>query len=107
MDTLKTTDDLLSGDAVKLTFTGDVTRSLLIVDDDAPFRTRLARAMEKRGFNVVAVHPKTFMLNCIPCPMKPVNIGKLAEVPFGTDRAHERIQLRCEITLRCLSKVSG
>ena len=25
--------------------------SLLIVDDDAPFRTRLARAMEKRGFN--------------------------------------------------------
>ena len=24
--------------------------SLLIVDDDAPFRTRLARAMEKRGF---------------------------------------------------------
>ncbi|MBK3735122.1 ActR/PrrA/RegA family redox response regulator transcription factor [Azospirillum sp. YIM DDC1] len=38
-----------------MTFTGDVTRSLLIVDDDAPFRTRLARAMEKRGFNVVAV----------------------------------------------------
>ncbi|NYZ13447.1 ActR/PrrA/RegA family redox response regulator transcription factor [Azospirillum sp. RWY-5-1] len=28
---------------------------MLIVDDDAPFRTRLARAMEKRGFNVVAV----------------------------------------------------
>lgn len=27
--------------------------SLLIVDDDAPFRTRLARAMEKRGFEVV------------------------------------------------------
>ena len=52
MDTLKTTDDLLSGDAVKLTFTGDVTRSLLIVDDDAPFRTRLARAMESRGFVV-------------------------------------------------------
>ena len=25
-------------------------RSLLVVDDDAPFRTRLARAMEKRGF---------------------------------------------------------
>ena len=29
-------------------------RSLLIVDDDAPFRTRLARAMEKRGFAVTA-----------------------------------------------------
>ncbi|WP_247886863.1 ActR/PrrA/RegA family redox response regulator transcription factor [Azospirillum sp. SYSU D00513] len=39
----------------KLTFTGDVNRSLLIVDDDTPFRTRLARAMEKRGFNVVDV----------------------------------------------------
>ena len=42
-------------DVTKLTFNGDVTRSLLIVDDDAPFRIRLARAMEKRGFNVVAV----------------------------------------------------
>src|SRR4051794_8723272 len=39
----------------KLTFTGDASRSLLLVDDDAPFRTRLARAMEKRGFDVVAV----------------------------------------------------
>ena len=29
-------------------------RSLLIVDDDAPLRTRLARAMEKRGFIVRA-----------------------------------------------------
>ena len=28
-------------------------RSLLIVDDDAPLRTRLARAMEDRGFSVV------------------------------------------------------
>ena len=27
--------------------------SLLILDDDASFRTRLARAMEKRGFAVV------------------------------------------------------
>lgn len=27
-------------------------RSLLIVDDDGPFRNRLARAMEKRGFEV-------------------------------------------------------
>ena len=30
-------------------------RSLLILDDDAPFRNRLARAMEKRGFDVIAV----------------------------------------------------
>jgi two-component system, response regulator RegA len=39
----------------KLSFTGDAARSLLIVDDDAPFRIRLARALEKRGFDVVAV----------------------------------------------------
>jgi len=30
-------------------------RDLLILDDDAPFRQRLARAMEKRGFVVTAV----------------------------------------------------
>ncbi len=28
-------------------------KSLLIVDDDNPFRDRLARAMEKKGFNVI------------------------------------------------------
>ena len=28
-------------------------KSLLIVDDDNPFRERLARAMEKKGFQVV------------------------------------------------------
>ena len=27
-------------------------KSLLIVDDDNPFRERLARAMEKKGFKV-------------------------------------------------------
>ncbi len=31
------------------------TNTLLLVDDDAPFRTRLARALEKRGFEVIAV----------------------------------------------------
>jgi two-component system response regulator RegA len=30
-------------------------KSLLILDDDAPFRTRLARALEQRGFDVTAV----------------------------------------------------
>jgi two-component system, response regulator RegA len=30
-------------------------KSLLILDDDAPFRTRLARALEGRGFDVTAV----------------------------------------------------
>ena len=28
-------------------------KSLLIVDDDNPFRERLARAMEKKGFQVI------------------------------------------------------
>ena len=27
-------------------------KSLLLVDDDSPFRERLARAMEKKGFQV-------------------------------------------------------
>jgi two-component system response regulator RegA len=49
------TSEPAPGDAERHSFTGDASRSLLIVDDDAPFRTRLARAMEKRGFDVVAV----------------------------------------------------
>lgn len=32
--------------------TDTMDRNLLIIDDDEPFRTRLARAMEKRGFQV-------------------------------------------------------
>jgi len=39
----------------KSSFTGDEARSLLIVDDDPPLRNRLAQALEKRGFDVVAV----------------------------------------------------
>ena len=31
-------------------------KSLLIVDDDTPFRDRLARAMEKKGFIVSQAH---------------------------------------------------
>ena len=44
-----------TSEPAKLTFSGDASRSLLVVDDDPPFRNRLARAMEKRGFDVVAV----------------------------------------------------
>lgn len=39
----------------KVTFSGDPARSLLIVDDDTVFRQRLARAMEKRGFDVISL----------------------------------------------------
>lgn len=38
----------------KTSFT-DHARSLLLVDDDNVFRQRLARAMEKRGFDVISV----------------------------------------------------
>ncbi|HSK40864.1 MAG TPA: response regulator, partial [Arenibaculum sp.] len=50
-----TLDNTPGDETAKLAFTGDASRSLLIVDDDQPFRNRLARAMEKRGFDVVAV----------------------------------------------------
>lgn len=43
-----------AADVEKTSFTGDMARSLLIVDDDNVFRKRLARAMEKRGFDVVS-----------------------------------------------------
>lgn len=39
----------------KLTFDDETGDTLLIIDDDAPLRKRMARAMEKRGFDVVAV----------------------------------------------------
>ena len=35
-------------------FSGDETRKLLVLDDDEPFRNRLVRAMEKRGFAVTS-----------------------------------------------------
>jgi two-component system, response regulator RegA len=50
-----TSEIVPTGEPAKLTFSGDASRSLLVVDDDPPFRNRLARAMEKRGFDVVAV----------------------------------------------------
>ena len=31
-------------------------KKLLIVDDDLPFRERLTRSMEKKGFQVVSSH---------------------------------------------------
>src|ERR671927_302867 len=37
-----------------VTTKGDAARTLLIVDDDQPLLQRLARAMERRGFDVVA-----------------------------------------------------
>lgn len=48
-------EELVCDELQRLAFTGDAARSLLIVDDDQPFRERLARAMAARGFDVVAV----------------------------------------------------
>jgi two-component system response regulator RegA len=42
----------VQGETIRLPARG-APRSLLIVDDDAPYRQRLVRAMEKRGFEVV------------------------------------------------------
>jgi two-component system response regulator RegA len=42
-------------ETVLLSVKPDQDGSLLIVDDDAPLRNRLTRAMEKRGFDVIAV----------------------------------------------------
>ena len=39
------------GTGMEATTAGDEDMSLLLLDDDAPFRQRLARAMEKRGFD--------------------------------------------------------
>ncbi len=58
-------DEILPIDVPKLTFTGDAARSLLIVDDDLPFRIRLARAMERRGFDVVAVDTVTLGIEVV------------------------------------------
>ena len=50
-------DDLHAEDGLKATISarmGELTdKSLLVMDDDAPFRNRLARALETRGFDVV------------------------------------------------------
>ena len=55
-------------------------KSLLILDDDAPLRGRLARAMQKKGFqvkeaktvaegiNIVKTTPPAFAWNSIVCP---------------------------------------
>ena len=48
--TAAATDAALLSDADPLAAFSD--RSLLIVDDDKPFQTRLARAMESRGYHV-------------------------------------------------------
>tara|TARA_Y100000590_G_scaffold469210_1_gene655547 strand:+ start:155 stop:727 length:573 start_codon:yes stop_codon:yes gene_type:complete len=40
-------------------------KSLLIVDDDAPFRDRLSRAMEKKGFEVIQAEGVKQGINCV------------------------------------------
>ena len=40
-------------------------KSLLIVDDDNPFRERLSRAMEKKGFIVTQAESVIKGINCV------------------------------------------
>ena len=40
-------------------------KSLLIVDDDDPFRDRLSRAMEKKGFSVKSAKSVDIAINLI------------------------------------------
>jgi two-component system response regulator RegA len=55
-------------------------KSLLILDDDAAFRTRLARAMEGRGFEVTAVG----------------SVGEASEIASKTPPAYAVLDLRLE-----------
>ena len=45
--------DTVSPDASADQLAGEIDNSLLLLDDDAPFRQRLGRAMEKRGFETI------------------------------------------------------
>jgi len=54
-------------------------KTLLILDDDAPFRTRLARALEQRGFEVTALGSVAeATVRFAPCP---VLVVREKEVP--------------------------
>ncbi|HYD72874.1 MAG TPA: response regulator, partial [Candidatus Binatia bacterium] len=55
-------------------------KSLLILDDDAPFRTRLARALEGRGFEVTAVG----------------SVGEASDIAVKTPPAYAVLDLRLE-----------
>ncbi len=56
-------NDLRAAIAAKLEALSD--RSLLLMDDDAPFRNRLARALEQRGFKVTMAEGVTQALDII------------------------------------------
>ena len=55
-------------------------KTLLILDDDAPFRTRLARALEQRGFEVTAL----------------ATVAEAAEVAAKSPPAYAVLDLRLE-----------
>ena len=66
-------------------------QSLLIVDDDKPFSTRLARAMESRGFQVEIAS----------------SVAELPENPMSADRVRwEHIQRIYELCGRNVSETA-
>ncbi len=52
-------------EGLKSALAGLADKSLLLMDDDAPFRTRLARALEIRGFEVIVAEGVTEALTLI------------------------------------------
>jgi two-component system response regulator RegA len=58
----------------------DGEKTLLLLDDDAPFRTRLARALEQRGFEVTAVG----------------SVSEASEIAAKTPPAYAVLDLRLE-----------
>ena len=56
-------------EVLKTTIAGLADKTLLLMDDDAPFRNRLARALETRGFTVAVaegVHQAMEMIEASP-----------------------------------------
>ena len=58
-------------------------KSLLIVDDDNPFRERLARAMEKKGFEVFQAESVKNGIQSVK-EKKPGFVALTESIPFCT-----------------------
>ena len=61
-------------------------KSLLIVDDDNPFRERLSRAMEKKGFEVIQAESVKKGIESVKVK-KPGFLALTESMPFFTPSA--------------------
>ena len=76
----------MNGDDANDNFLEGRDASLLIVDDDKPFLTRLARAMESRGFAVDTAETVEEMQRRHPA-MATVTVGNQGHAPMLKDTA--------------------